>query len=208
MIQNKMGFSMLINRFFRYFTAIAVLAGCARTGEYVSSGPDWLDEYTMQTTGTPTQMQYGRFSDGYDESASDTTASKKIAVLLPLSGPNESVGKTIRTSVETAVLQSAPKNLTVSFHDTNDNFNETLTTVLSDAPAMIIGPVFADNVRTIRDTKTADIPVISFTSDATALGNGVLTMNLMPTNSVETIVQEMKAFIDTCSTDLALVSEE
>ena len=184
---------MLINRFLKYFTLLAILAGCARTDDSILPTTDWLDEYDQMTAGDPTTMQYGRFSDGYGDIATDDAQSRRIAVLLPLTGQNASVGKTIRTSVETAVLQNAPKNLTVTFHDTNRDFAETINTVLSENPSVIVGPVFADRVRTLRDAKSPDLPVISFTSDATALGNGVLTMNLMPTNSVETIIQEMKS---------------
>ena len=189
MIQNKMDFSMYINRFFRYFGLLALLSGCATTD---TPDVDWFAEYDALTTGTPRHMQYGRPSDGYGTSDATDTSTHKMAVLLPLSGDNAPVGRTIRTSVETAILQSGAKNLSVSFYDSADKSNDTINTILTSDPEIIVGPVFANDARAIRDAKDINLPVLSFTSDATAIGNGVMTMALMPTNSIETIVREIK----------------
>ncbi len=179
---------MFKNRFFGYVISLLILAGC--TGTHDNTGPenDWFGEYGNLTTNTPANM-YGMLSDGYGATISDTA--HNIAVLLPLSGDKAPVGKTIRTSVETAILQSGAKNLNVSFYDTTDNLSETFKTVLAGNPEVIIGPVFANNAKIVRDNKPENLPVLSFTSDATAVGDGVMTMALMPTNSIETIVREM-----------------
>lgn len=179
---------MLINRFFRYISAILVLAGCARFDDFTTSS-DWFNEYDGMQPGTPTQM-YGVLSDGYGTiETSDLT--HRMAVLLPLSGDNAAIGKTIRTSVEMATLKNAPKNLTVSFYDTAKNLNETISTVLATNPEIIIGPVFSADAQTLRNAKPEQLPVLSFTSDADALGDGLMTMNLMPSNGIEAIVREM-----------------
>jgi len=180
---------MLNNRICKYIATLLILAGCATTGDTPRSDVDWSASYDASTAGTPYQM-YGTESAGYG-TESDSDTAHKMTVLLPLSGPNASVGRTIRTSVEMAILQNAPKNLSVSFYDTNSDLSNTLSDAISQSPDIIIGPLFADNARTIRDNRPGDIPVLSFTSDATAIGNGVMTMNLMPTNGIETIVREM-----------------
>ena len=188
MIQNKMDFSMYIKRFFEYIGIVALLFGCSSGSQNI----DWFDEYDQMTPSTPSVMEYGRISDGYG--TSDTSGdTHRMAVLLPLSGDNAAVGRIIRTSVETAVLNSGTKNLTVSFYDSNENLSDTITTILASDPEIVVGPVFANDARTMRDTKPTNLPVLSFTSDATATGNGVMTMALMPTNSVEAIVREMKS---------------
>ncbi|MBO5739599.1 MAG: penicillin-binding protein activator [Alphaproteobacteria bacterium] len=179
---------MLIkNRIFGYIILALALAGCAGTGD--KSGPenDWIGEYGTLTAGEPAQI-YGQLTDSVQ-----SDATHNMAVLLPLSGDNAPVGRTIRTSVETAILQSGAKNLNVSFYDTTDNLSETIKTVLAGNPEVIVGPVFANNARIVRDAKPENIPVISFTSDATAVGDGVMTIALMPTNGVESIVREMKS---------------
>ena len=182
---------MHMNRIFIYFGLIGLLCACV-SNRHDAKTIDWSDIDTGPTTNSPLDL-YGRPSDGYGTDISDDT-SHNIAVLLPLSGQNAPVGETIRASVMAAVLSNAPSNLSVSFFDTNsDDIKATFNQALETSPSVIIGPVFADNARTIRDIKPNDLPVLSFTSDASALGNGVITMALMPTNGVEATLREMSA---------------
>lgn len=181
---------MYINRFFGYFCALLILVGCTGT-DTTTPSVDWFDEYENMQAGTPAQM-YGVLSDGYGTNDTSTDT-HRMAVMLPLSGDNAPIGKTIRTSVEMAVLKNAPKNLTVSFYDTANNLTDTINAALATNPEIIVGPVFSSDAKVLRDTKPEHIPVLSFTSDAGALGDGLMTMNLMPTNGVETIVREMKS---------------
>lgn len=181
---------MYINKFFKVFGLIALLAGCAPT---THQDNDWFDGYDASTADTPTAMIYGRPMDEYGTLSTDDTTPHRIAVLLPTSGKNATIGKSIQSSVTTAALENNMKNLTITFYDTATDATAAINDALATNPEIIIGPVFADNARTLRDTKSGDIPALSFTSDATAVGNGVMTMALMPTNSVETIVSQMSA---------------
>ena len=187
MIQNKMDFSMHMNNFLKFLGLIGLLASCATT---TPDGDTWSDGYDITTVGKPTAIQYGRPMDMYGTLESDDEP-HRIAVLLPTSGKNAEIGKTIQTSVTTAVLEHNNKNISVSFFDTAASPNDAINSALATNPEIIIGPVFANNARALRDIKPLDIPALSFTSDATAVGGGVMTMALMPTNSVETIVSQM-----------------
>jgi ABC-type branched-subunit amino acid transport system substrate-binding protein len=183
-----MDFSMYINKFFYYLFGLIILSGCG--SQTFESDADWLDGYNTYAVGTPSKLKYGYLSDGYGNIAE---TSYSMAVLVPLSGQAESVGDAIRTSVETAVLKNAPQNLSVSFYDSNSgDLKETMKTVLSTNPDIIIGPVFAEDTKIVRKNKPSDLPVLSFTSDVTAIGNGVMTVGLVPTNGVEEIVKEIK----------------
>lgn len=182
---------MHMNKTNRIFGILAILtiAGCAETTQTT----DWYSEYGTLETGTPVVMQYGS-PDLQPGTPSDNLLGApvhRMAVMLPLTGDAALSGRAIRTSIEAAVLQSAPQNLSVAFYDTAENLTATITDVLSTEPSVIVGPLFADDARALRKAKSPDIPVLSFTSDATALGDGVMTMALMPTNSTEAIVQEM-----------------
>lgn len=177
---------MYINRFFGFCLIGALLAGCATTPNKTDTSHDWSAEYGTYTTGEPIAMQYGTYT-------ADDNDTHKIAVMLPTSGSRAGIGKQIRTSIETAILQSGQKNLSVDFYDTSENITDTINTALASNPEVIIGPLFANNARILRESKPENIPVLSFTSDATAVGNGVMTMNLMPTNGVESIVREMQS---------------
>lgn len=179
---------MYIKHLFGLFGLLYILTACAPSGTV----SDWSDDYDQMLTSTPTTMDYGWLADKYGTATTDTDEKRVVAVLLPMSGTNASVGNTIRTSVETAVLQHAPKNLSVSFFDTSSNATDAINSALALEPQVIIGPVFSANARLLRVLKPEHIPAISFTSDATAVGDGVMTMALMPTNSIETIVRQMQ----------------
>ncbi len=175
---------MYMNRFFRFCTLLT-LAAC---GGGVGTNNDWFGEYGTLATGTPAAMQYGAYTD----TATTTGTTHRMAVLLPLTGDNAPAGRAIQTSIEAAVLARAPQNLAVTFYDTATNPSDAINTALATAPSVIVGPVFANNARILRDAKDESIPALAFTSDETAIGNGVMTMNLMPNNGVEAIVQEMQ----------------
>ena len=167
---------MYIKNIFRFLALCVLLAGC---GGGVGSGR-WSVEQTGATT-TPAAM-YGTFTD---------SSSHRMAVLLPTSGDAAATGRAIRTSVEMAVLETGADNLDVSFFDSARGV-DSINAALNSNPDIIIGPLFANDARMVRDLKSSSLPVLSFTSDATAIGDGVMTMALMPTNSVEAIVREMK----------------
>lgn len=167
---------MHIKTIFGFVALCGLLAGCA-------GGPrgKWSANQSGALT-APATLMYGSYSD---------MGNHRIAVILPTSGDAAATGRAIRTSVEMATLATGVKNLDVSFFDSargTDAINE----ALASNPEIVIGPLFANDARMLRESKPYDLPALSFTSDATAVGNGVMTMALMPTNSVETIVREMQ----------------
>ena len=172
-----------MNRFFTLFITTLILAGCAGSG----TKHDWNAEYTNVPTGTPIQMQYGSYYSAYDSAGTP----HNIAVLLPLSGQNAAAGREIRNAMELALLQHSLSKLNVNFYDTATDTVTATNNALAGDPEIIIGPLFSSDAQTLRTTKPEDMPAISFTSDANAVGDGVMTVALMPTNSVELIVREM-----------------
>ena len=188
MIQDKMDFSMhIIKHLFEIACISAILAGCGGGVRQTR----WHSEYDNEPISAPSVLQYGTFaSDMYGSSDND----KNIAVLLPTSGMHAEIGKTIRTGIEAAVMRFAPNGLNVNFYDTGtENVTATIQSALNENPEIIIGPVFAENARILRDIKPSDIPALAFTSDFSAVGNGVISMALMPTNTIETIIQSMQS---------------
>jgi len=173
-----------MNRFLFKFIAILTLAGCSGTAPQKY---DWNAEYTNVPTGTPTQMQYGSYYSTYD--SADTQ--HNIAVLLPTTGNAAVAGREIRNAMELAILQHSLNQLNVKFYDTATDPASAINTAIADNPEIIVGPLFSSDAQMLRTTKPDYMPAISFTSDANAVGDGVMTIALMPTNSVELIVREM-----------------
>ena len=158
-----------------------------------SCGTNQVTKPVSVATSNPTDIGslYSSSVYGYD----DAGPNANIAVLLPMTGATKNVGNDIKTSIETAFLRKPHENIRVSFYDLSGDKSRR-DMVIRDAvntnPDIIIGPLFAEDVNTLRNMKQSKTPAISFTSDVSALGNNVITMNLIPTQSIETIVKQMQ----------------
>ncbi len=134
-------------------------------------------------------MQVGDATD-LDSPSDSMGGPKTIAVLLPES----EMGESVKTSIQMALLQRRADDINIRFMDLSGS-RETkemqIDAALSARPDLIIGPIFAEDVDLLRSSKPSDTAVLSFTSDASALGNGIMTMSLIPTQSVEAIVRQI-----------------
>ena len=178
---------MFIKKLLAFIVLSLGVAGCTPQA-------DWFSEYgdvPAANPGSIDTLQYGTYGAGMYAPMEDL---KNVSVLLPLSGPNATVGRSISTAVEMAFLQRKFDNISVTFFDVAGNKlqkQEIIMSALATQPDIIIGPVFAEDVQMVRTMKPDHLPVLSFSSDVAALGNGVMTMALLPTQSVEAVVREI-----------------
>ena len=149
---------------------------------------------THTATSNPTNLQTGYAYSPYTYGAYGTAPHANVVALLPISGADKAIGNDIKTSIETAFLRRNNPNIKLSFYDLSGDTEKryaTIKSALNTNPDIIIGPIFAEDAAMVRDIKPYKTPVISFTSDVNALGNNVVTMNLIPTQSIETIIHQM-----------------
>lgn len=180
---------MSIKKFLLFFGLTAILAGCGG-GHYT----EYTAKYDTTATSNPTDVQESFLQSTSLYGSDDGGPRANIAVLLPMSGAAKTAGNDIKTSIETAFLRKPKSNVRISFYDlsgnSEQNFN-TIRDVLNTSPDVIIGPIFAEDTKIIRDLKPSYLPVISFTSDTQSVGDGVMTVNLIPTQSIETIMRQI-----------------
>lgn len=117
-------------------------------------------------------------------------ASAKMAMLVPLSGPSAQLGEDLKRAGMMAQFDKMDSGSAVLFYDTKgtaqgavDAYHE----ALKDKPDLIVGPVFSGEVAAIK-RQNPSMPVLSFTSDGSAVGDGVYTMALMIPEQVKRIV--------------------
>ena len=172
----------MMNKFLIFIGIL--LSGCGanqsfRTTEIATSGPtDLQGEYTYSTHAAG----YGNIPHA------------NVVALLPMTGNDKTIGNDIKTSLETAFLRRNNPNIKLSFYDLSGDTQRRQTTIenaLNTNPDVIIGPIFAEDAMFVRDSKSSKTPAISFTSDVKALGDNMVTMNLIPTQSIETIIHQM-----------------
>ena len=175
---------MCMNKFL-IFTGL-LLAGCGANQSFKSS---------QIATSNPTDIQESYLYSSSVYGADNSGPAANVAVLLPMSGESKTVGNNIKTSIETAFLRKPNQNINVSFYDLSGKKaqrDEIIKATLNTNPDIVIGPVFSEDAATVRNYKSSKTPVISFTSDINALGNNVITMNLIPTQTIEKILSQMQ----------------
>ncbi|MDR2413316.1 MAG: penicillin-binding protein activator [Rickettsiales bacterium] len=185
---------MIIRKIYAFCALLSaiLIAGCTEP-----SG--WHAEQAQAPTLSPAQMQTNFHYPEYEIYGNEETSyeqipgQKNVSVLLPSSGPDGAIGLGIRTAVEMAFLQNPNKNISVSFFDLSGNKlqkQNIIMNALLAQPDIVIGPIFAEDVRLVRDMKPESLPVLSFSSDISALSDGVMTMALIPAQSIEEILKE------------------
>lgn len=179
-----MVFSMYMNKFLILMSVF--LASCG-TNRMISQAP--------LATSNPVDIQDAFLRESALYGSDDAGPNANIAVLLPMNGAAKNVGNGIKTSIEAAFLRKPKQNIHVSFYDLSGDKSRrdmVIRDAISKNPDIIIGPLFAEDANTLRNVKSSKTPVISFTSDVNALGNNVMTLNLIPTQSIETIIRQMQ----------------
>lgn len=154
-------------------TAIAALAGCA-----VVPKPDRAPPPPPSTSGAdviaplPTDNQRHR-----------------VALLVPLSGANAGVGRSIANATTMALFDTRTEKVRITTYDTAAGVAGATRKALAEGNRLILGPLTADDVRIAAPlTRTAGVPMLSFSNDASVSAPGTYLMGYIPAQAVERVV--------------------
>jgi ABC-type branched-subunit amino acid transport system substrate-binding protein len=153
--------------------AIVLLAGC----KVIPKGP------VEQPTAPPPTVE-----PTPDVLPTDT-ARHRVALLVPMSGPNAAVGQSIANAATMALLDTNAANLRVTTYDTATGAADAAAKAVEDGNGLILGPLLSDNIGVISgQARRANVPVISFSNDQNAAGKDVFIMGSLPSQSVTRVV--------------------
>lgn len=117
----------------------------------------------------------------------------RVAVLLPLSGTNQGVGRAMLNAVQMALFDFAGYDFELLVHDTQGTASgatEAARLAIGDGARLIIGPLLSGSVKAVSDAaRAANVPVMAFSSDRTVAGEGVYTMGFFPGDEVRRVVE-------------------
>ena len=115
----------------------------------------------------------------------------RVAVMLPLSGPNAALGAAMRNAAQLALFDLADKNFELVFHDTGATPAEAADAAqlaVGDGVSLMLGPLLATSVSAVvPSARTAGINVIAFSNDRQVAGDGVFTMGFLPGDQVRRV---------------------
>jgi ABC-type branched-subunit amino acid transport system substrate-binding protein len=113
----------------------------------------------------------------------------RIALLVPLTGSNAGVGQSIANAANMAVLDTGGKRIRVTTYDTAAGAAMAAQNAIKDGNKLILGPLLAEDVRAIQPVARASrIPIVSFSNDVSAAGQGTYLLGFVPTQSIDRIV--------------------
>ena len=117
------------------------------------------------------------------------TQRHRVALLVPLTGPNAGVGQSLANATQLALLDSRNERIRITSYDTATGAALAAQKALADGNQLILGPLLADDVRAVTPVaRRAGVPVVSFSNDATAAGNGAYLMGYAPAQSIGRVV--------------------
>jgi len=123
-----------------------------------------------------------------DTSTSDRYA--KTALLLPLSGPHQEVGRALKDAASLAL--SVTDHVELSIYDTGntpEQAKHAMEEAIAGKPSLIFGPLFAHTTEEVKPLAlAARIPLISFSNNRAIAGRGTLSFGFQPSEQVEQVL--------------------
>ena len=119
----------------------------------------------------------------------------KIALILPLTSPNGQaslVGQSLRNAADLAYADSGANEVTLLVkddHSTPDGARAAAEQALSDGAEIVIGPLFAPDVREVsRVVRAAGKPMIAFSTDTSTATHGSYLLSFLIESYVDRIL--------------------
>lgn len=117
------------------------------------------------------------------------TERSRVALLVPLTGPNAQVGASISNATTMALLDTKTNKLRVTTYDTGKGAADAARKALADGNKLILGPLTGDEVRAVAPiARAAKVPVVGYSNDASVAGNGVYLLGYSPAQSIGRVV--------------------
>ncbi len=116
----------------------------------------------------------------------------KIGLLLPLSGQQAALGRSLLQAAEMGLFEVGDEKFTLLVEDTATaaGAETAARKLLAEGAQILLGPVFSTDTRKIAPIATgAHVPVLAFTNDRSAAQPGVYAMGVTPQDEVQRVIQ-------------------
>lgn len=114
----------------------------------------------------------------------------RIAILVPLTGPNAPVGISLANAASLALVDTNKQGIRLSSYDTSAlGASNAAQRAIADGAELILGPLLGSEAAPIKATaEPKGITVLSFSNDAAIAGGRVYVLGYQPAQSVSRIV--------------------
>lgn len=120
-------------------------------------------------------------------------ARHRIALLVPMTGSNAGVGKSLANATQLAILDARSDSIRITTYDTAPGAAAAASQAVADGNTLILGPLLADDAREVAPiARRAKVPVLSFSNDTAVAGNGTYLLGYSPNQSIDRVVNYAK----------------
>jgi len=113
----------------------------------------------------------------------------RVALLVPLTGPNAGIGQSIANATVLALLDTNNQQVRITNYDTAGGAAAAASRAIAEGAQLILGPLLAEDARAVGPVaRAARVPVVSFSNDASVAGDGTYLMGFVPAQSVTRVV--------------------
>jgi branched-chain amino acid transport system substrate-binding protein len=161
--------------------AAALVLGACQTVVPRGPAPSVGPQPTRPQASGPSRIEQGIPTD---------TARHRIALLVPLTGSNAGVGQSISNATQLALLDTNNERLRITTYDTAAlGAANAAQRAIEDGNRLILGPLLAEDVKAVSPVaRRSGVPVVSFSNDTSAAGNGAYLMGYVPGQSISRVV--------------------
>lgn len=124
----------------------------------------------------------------------EDTNRHRVALLVPLSGTNAAVGRSLANATQMALLDANAQQVRITSYDTATGAAAAAQRAIAEGNRLILGPLLSEDVRAVAPiARAARVPVVSFSNDASVAGRGAYIMGYTPSQSIERVVSYAKS---------------
>lgn len=116
-------------------------------------------------------------------------ARHRVALLVPLSGPNAAIGQSVANATTMALLDTDAKNIRITTYDTAQGGAAAANQAIKDGNKLILGPLASSEVPQVATiARAAKVPLITYGNDGAVAARDVFVLGSRIENSVERVV--------------------
>jgi branched-chain amino acid transport system substrate-binding protein len=113
----------------------------------------------------------------------------KVGLLLPLTGPQASLGKGMLDAAEMALFEAGSPSITLLPQDTAQGAHQAALKALNEGAELLLGPIFAPEVDAIKPLLTArNVSLLCFSTDQKVAGGGAFILGFLPSQQMERVI--------------------
>lgn len=116
----------------------------------------------------------------------------QVALLLPLTGRAQDVGQDMLSAAQLALHSVGPTDIVfrpIDTGSTTDGARVAVQRAIDDGAELILGPLFGASTAAVAPiARDAQIPVISFSNDASVAGDGIFVTGFRPEEQVRRVI--------------------